>query len=267
MENIKFSIITVTLDSENYIENTILSVARQTYKNKEHLIIDGGSTDSTIDIIRRYYKHLSYLVSEPDNGIADAMNKGISRASGDYILFINSDDYLLNENILNRIYLLIQERLDYYIFKVLSIYSGNTQKILPSKDFGLSTYFKMGSCHQGHVISRKLFQKYGVYDSSFKIGMDYDFVLRIFQQGIKSKSMDLVISGMRRTGVSSRKDWSGLKERYDEERLVHYKNCESKSMFMIYKIYWTLYIPYRFFRYLIYLNKKYVKNKTIKVLQ
>jgi glycosyltransferase involved in cell wall biosynthesis len=211
MSNIKFSIVTISLNSEEDIENTIVSVADQTYKNKEHIIIDGGSQDSTVDIIKKHNDHLSYWVSEPDSGIADAFNKAINKATGDYILFINSDDFLIDNKALESIRDSMQDQVDYYIFQVMSVHPDKTRKLMPNRNFGLSTYFKMGSCHQGHVISRKLFEKYGGYDNSFKIGMDYDFVLRVKSQRVESRSVDVPISCMGQAGISSRKDWVGLR--------------------------------------------------------
>lgn len=245
MTDIKFSIVTVSLNSEDDIENAIVSVAGQTYKNREHIIIDGGSQDSTVEIIQKYSEHLSYWVSEPDNGIADALNKGIEQATGDYILFINSDDFLINNKALESIYNSIQDQVDYYIFQVMSIYPDKTRKLLPNRNFGLSTYFKMGSCHQGHVVSRKLFQKYGTYDSSFKIGMDYDFVLRVFSQHVESRSVDVAISCMGQTGISSRKDWVGLRQRFMDERKAHEKNCANVVLRATYPVYWFVYLAYR----------------------
>ena len=252
MSELKFTIITVSLNSEKYIENTILSVARQTYKNIEHIIIDGGSTDSTIDILSKYDSCLSYWASEPDHGIADAMNKGIIKATGDYILFINSDDYLFNEDTLKQISILLSERLDLYIFKVLFIYPNNKKIIKLNKDLSFLTNLKMGSCHQGHVVSRELFQKYGVFDDSFKIALDYDFLLRIYRKDIKSKSIGLVISCMRKIGVSSKDDWPSLKERFMEERRVHKKYCKNIWWKLFYSSYWCLYLIYRKIKYLIY---------------
>lgn len=245
MTDIKFSIVTISLNSEEDIETTIVSVAEQTYKNREHIIIDGGSQDSTVEIIRKHDEHLSYWTSEPDNGIADAMNKGIEHATGDYILFINSDDFLINSKALESIYCSIQDRMDYYIFQVMSVYPDKIQKLIPNRNFGLLTYFKMGSCHQGHVISRKLFERYGSYDSSFKIGMDYDFVLRVFLQHVKSRSIDVVISCMGKTGISSRKDWAGLRQRFMDERKAHEKNCTNPMLKAIYPVYWFIYLAYR----------------------
>ena len=245
MTNIKYSIVTISLNSEEDIENCIVSVAEQTYKNKEHIIIDGGSQDSTVEIIRKYKEHLSHWVSEPDKGIADAMNKGIESATGDYVLFINSDDFLINNQALESIYSSMQDRIDYYIFKVMSVYPDKTRKLLRNKDFGLSTYFKMGSCHQGHVISRRLFDKYGSYDNSFKIGMDYDFVLRVLRERVTSKSVDVVISCMGTTGISSRRDWAGLRRRFEDERKAQKKNCPNAMLKAIYPVYWFAYLAYR----------------------
>ena len=242
---IKFSIVTVSLNSEEDIENAIVSVAGQTYENREHIIIDGGSQDSTVEIIRKYSEHLSYWVSEPDKGIADALNKGIEHATGDYVIFINSDDFLIDNKALESIYSSIQDQIDYYIFQVMSVYPDKTRKLLPNRNFGLSTYFKMGSCHQGHVISRNLFEEYGTYDSAFKIGMDYDFVLRVFSQRVESRSVDVAISCMGQTGISSRKDWVGLKQRFMDERKAHEKNCANPVLKAIYPVYWFVYLAYR----------------------
>ena len=92
----RISIITTTLNAEATIEATILSVATQSYRNFEHIIIDGGSTDRTLELIRQHANKLSYWVSEPDSGIYDAMNKGISRSTGDWLYFLGADDILLN---------------------------------------------------------------------------------------------------------------------------------------------------------------------------
>ncbi|MBE8233321.1 MAG: glycosyltransferase, partial [Endozoicomonadaceae bacterium] len=116
------SIITVSLNSEKYIADTIKSVKNQTYPHKEHIIIDGASTDSTVNIISQYEDDIAYWVSEPDNGIANAMNKGIEQAKGDYLLFLNSDDYLLNNDVLGQVVKKIDSSIDINIFKVLFLY-------------------------------------------------------------------------------------------------------------------------------------------------
>lgn len=102
MENLKISIITVSYNAAKTIEQTIQSVVNQTYDNIEYIIIDGGSTDGTVDIIKKYEDKIAYWVSEPDKGIYDAMNKGILKASGEYIYFLGADDWLYNESVMER---------------------------------------------------------------------------------------------------------------------------------------------------------------------
>jgi glycosyltransferase involved in cell wall biosynthesis len=264
----KVSIITVAKNSEKYIEETIRSVISQTYKNKEFIVVDGGSEDRTIDIIKRYESDINYFISEPDNGIAEAMNKGIELATGDYVLFLNSDDYLMNDSVLEKVSSFISEELDIYIFKVLFLYEDGRTITSLIHGLGLLTNFKMGSCHQGQFISRRLLLKLGKFDTKLKINFDYDFILRAYKAGASFKACNEIVSVMRQVGISSRRDWIGFKSRYDEEKIVHYKNCSNNGMRYIYKIYWLLYIPYRYLRYiLILINKKYIKNKSIKSLQ
>ncbi len=262
------SIITVSFNSEKYIEKTIKSVAEQNFTNREHIIIDGGSTDSTVDIIKKYSDKLAFWVSEPDSGIAEAMNKGIREAKGDYLLFLNSDDYLIDNDALNDVAEIIDGNHDLYIFRVSFLYPDGRQIRSLNHGFGLLTNFKMGSCHQGQFFSRSTINALGGFDTSLKINFDYDLLLRAYRNGATSSENERVVSVMRQVGISSRRDWTGFKERYDEEKQVHVKNTDSRLMYMAYKIYWGVYMPYRYLRYLlIAFNRKFLKNKTIKALQ
>ena len=99
----KISIITVSYNAAKTIEQTISSVVNQTYQDIEYIIIDGGSTDGTMDIIRKYEDRIAYWISEPDKGIYDAMNKGIDVATGDYVYFLGADDRLVDANIIDKI--------------------------------------------------------------------------------------------------------------------------------------------------------------------
>ena len=105
-----FSVITVTYNAERWLERTILSVLSQSYTNVEYLIIDGGSTDRTVEIIRQYASGLAYWVSEPDQGLYDAMNKGLARATGDYLVFLNAGDTFHTADTLNQIVNGLQRR-------------------------------------------------------------------------------------------------------------------------------------------------------------
>lgn len=255
MTDTKISIITICLNADRYLEQTITSVINQTLPNKEYIIIDGGSTDDTLDIIKRYDAHIDKWISEPDRGIADAMNKGLSIATGDYILFLHSDDYLIDFSVLERASSYLTDNLDIYFFKVLLVDQGINRE---SRNRSLCwlTNFKMGSCHQGQLCSTRLFKKVGTFDTSFKISMDYDFILRALRSGAKNSSIDMLLSAMRLTGISSRDDWDSLSARFNEEKDAHFKYCPAAWMRFLYIIYWTLYVPYRKVLYTLNTKKK-----------
>jgi len=236
MSGKKISIITITLNAERYLGQTIPSVVNQTYSNREYIIVDGGSTDGTLDIIKKYESEIDNWISEPDKGIADAMNKGIDLATGDYILFLHSDDYLVNSSVLERASEYLGDSFDIFFFQVLHDINGQN-KVSRNRPLGWLTNFKMGSCHQGQLCSRKLFQRIGKFDTSFKIDMDYDLILRAY--------VNMPLAVMRLIGISSRTDWKSLRERFDEERQVHFKNCTTIWMRLLYIFYWMMYLPYR----------------------
>ena len=242
---VKISIITVCKNADIYIEQTIQSIIDQTYTNIEYIIIDGGSTDNTLRIINKYKERITHFLSEKDNGIADAMNKGINLASGDYLLFINADDYLFNEKVIEEIQEHITDKLDLYLFQVLATYSGGIERKMLIRAPDWVTNFKMGACHQGQLISSHLFDNNGLYDTSFKICMDYDFILRAYRKNLRARVVNKLIAVMRQTGVSARTDWLGLSERFSEERKAHIKNSPGCLWSLIYSGYWFFYILYR----------------------
>lgn len=242
--NLKLSIITITFNSNRYLEQTISSVINQSYKNIEYIIIDGGSTDNTLDIIKKYESKINYWISEPDHGIADAMNKGLKLATGDYILFLHSDDYLIDSNIIYRAIRQISTSYDIILFNIILERDGRKLLAYPR---GLNWWinFKTGVFHQSTFCSRNLFQKIGNFDRQFKIAMDYDFFLRAYRAGIKAQRIALEISLMRLVGVSSQRDWPALQKRFFEEQCVHRKNCTGRPISSLYKVYWALYLPYK----------------------
>ena len=240
----KITIVTITYNSERYLEQTITSVIEQTYTNREYIVVDGNSSDGTLDIIKKYESEIDNWISEPDNGIADAMNKGIDLATGDYILFLHSDDYLVNSSVLERASEYLGDRFDIFFFQVLHDITGQNQ-VSSNRSLGWLTNFKMGSCHQGQLCSRKLFQRIGKFDTSFKIDMDYDLILRAYRAGASCNSVNMPLAVMRLIGISSRTDWKSLRERFDEERRVHFKNCTTIWMRLLYIFYWMMYLPYR----------------------
>jgi glycosyltransferase involved in cell wall biosynthesis len=244
--NNTISVITVVYNGQDYLEETIQTVLKQTYQNKEYIIIDGGSLDDTVEIIKKYEDSIDYWISEPDNGIADAMNKGLKVAQGDYILFLHSDDYFLENNTLEKASQYLEQDHDLFLYNLY--HSDNDRKTLSQpKGMGWRINFKTGVLHQSCICARSLFEKIGYFDTNFKITMDYDFFLRAYRAGIKTKRIDFPLSVMRLVGIGSRKDWEGLRERLLEERRVHQKNCNSIFLKIIYLFYWALYFPYKFF--------------------
>lgn len=167
------SIVTVSYNAISTIEKTILSVITQTYSNIEYIIIDGGSTDGTVDIIRRYSADIHYWISEPDRGIYDAMNKGVDQAKGDYIFFLG-DDILIDSNILLSIFMPLSCKYDFLYGNVkyssgYMFVSKFTSKILLHNTIH----------HQGAFYGRHLFSNFR-YDTKLKLISDYELNLLIY---------------------------------------------------------------------------------------
>lgn len=245
----KISIITVCFNAEKYIEQTIKSVIAQKNSEIEYIVIDGASTDKTLNIIRQYESKITRWVSEPDKGIADAMNKGIRLATGDYLLFLNADDYFQAPDAIAVATSWMGECKDIYIYDTIFLKKkGGIRR--HSGVFGKRINFK-GVCHQGVLCRRSLFEKIGVFNTSFKVCMDYDFFMRAYRYGATGQYISEVLSVMRDGGISSRQDWPSLKQRFAEEKRVHMENNTSTFMKVAYAVYWGLYLPYRKARFTI----------------
>ncbi|WP_455668384.1 glycosyltransferase family 2 protein [Phocaeicola sp.] len=179
MNNPLISVITVSYNAASTIEQTILSVINQTYSNIEYIIIDGGSTDGTVDIIKKYADKITYWVSEPDKGIYDAMNKGIVAATGEWINFMNSGDRFYSDNVLNSVFARIIKCNDADIiygdriaeFSFASFY----QK--PNMLSGMTSSFPI--FHQATFVLRKLSNQ-NLFNTSYSISADYDFFYKMY---------------------------------------------------------------------------------------
>jgi glycosyltransferase family 2 len=195
------SIITVVFNGEKYLEQTIKSIVNQTYKNFEYIIIDGGSTDGTIGIIKKYEDKISYWISEKDNGIYDAMNKGIEKANGDWINFMNAGDSFYMDNILENIFLQND-------FKNIDVIYGNHNVIYPNKTkikkAGDINNIWKGSqfCHQSSFVSSRI-HKQCKFNTSNRIGADFEFFYTIYKKGnVKFKYVDIVMVNYFAGGLS-----------------------------------------------------------------
>lgn len=184
-----FSIITVVKNDEKNIKKTINSVLKQNYKNYEYLIIDGKSTDRTVDKIKRF-KNKFKLVSNKDKGIYDAMNKGIKLSKGEVIVFINSGD-TFTKNALKFVkkQFDIEEKIS-FVFGTVKRHYTKEMIIKFGYDFKRILYnFDFATSHSvGFFLKKKIYKKVGFYDISFKCSADYDLYFRLFKQNIKGSS-------------------------------------------------------------------------------
>ncbi len=239
-----FSIITVVRNSQNTILGTLQSVRNQTHPSLEHIVIDGQSTDNTLEIIENNRWEGLKLLSEPDDGIADAMNKGISIAKGKWLIFINSDDHLMCQDTLQSVLPYLKDNIDIVGFPVM-YGSLNTQLTLKAPR-GANWYlnFKTGLLHQGTFIHRRVFEKIGTYDTSLKVTMDYELFLRAYREGVTfSFHASPAISVMGDDGISSQRDWKNLSIRFMEEKRIHLKHAHG-ILKICYSAYWPLYSLY-----------------------
>lgn len=201
---LKISIITVSYNAAVTIEQTILSVIRQDYPNIEYIIIDGGSTDGTIDIIRKYEDKIAYWVSEPDQGIYDAMNKGIRRATGDYLYFLGADDWLKDEKVLCRVreFIRLHSGYGFYMGNVF-LYHPKLRMEKRQRVFFSTEAVKKGHMypHQGMFTQRELLQ--AGFDTKYKIAADYKFLLQNVSRGRSFCVMDIDVAYYSLFGTSA----------------------------------------------------------------
>jgi len=254
----RISIITVCFNAQEHIEQTIQSVLAQDYPNIEYLIIDGASTDKTLSIIEPYKPSLDYFISEPDSGISNAMNKGIQAASGDYLLFLHADDYLLSSTSISEAANVIIENSNRFQMFAIGIKYGkpdNNQVKIPT---GLNAYiyFKLrsGIHHQGLFTSKKLFKTIGLFDESLHICMDYDWFLRAYKHQVAALTNTTTISFMRDSGISGQQDWKSVQRRIMEEKNLHLKNSNRYQKY-IYMIWWFIYPSIKHYKTILFKDR------------
>ncbi len=205
----KISIITATYNSASTIKECIESVNAQTYKNIEHIIIDGASKDNTLEIINNLPNRVTKIVSEPDKGIYDAMNKGIKAATGDVIGILNSDDFFTSDNIIE----IVVENFKNCDIDALygDVHFVNPDDITKSVRYYSSAIFKPSlfrfgfmPAHPSFYMKRECYEKYGLYSLDYKIASDYDLLIRyLHREKIKYKYINKDFVTMRTGGVST----------------------------------------------------------------
>lgn len=195
------SVVTVVYNGEAHLEQTILSVLEQDYDNVEYIIVDGGSTDGTLDLIKKYEDAIDYWVSEPDGGIYDAMNKGTSLCSGEYIAFLNADDWYAQET-LWKIARYASDGKE-CICGDVNIMDGNGKSCLLTMTVDFSRYqTHMPVGHPALFLKRSLLLQYG-FDESFKVIADYDLLIKLIKRGLTYTYIPDVLSYFREEGIST----------------------------------------------------------------
>jgi len=226
--NQKVSIITVTYNAEDTVENSIKTVISQTYPDVEYVIIDGGSNDRTVSIIEKYKDKVAYFVSEADNGIYNAMNKGIKASIGEILYFLNANDYLFDENVVKDVVEAFKKTKADIIFGDMSFIKENGEE-KERRSFAVADKLFLTSenlCHQGIFYKKRVFETCALYnkfyDENYRLLADYDLNLKaIFKKKHKARHINRVIAKFTLEGQSN-------SPKYKELSLKEYKEIQDK---------------------------------------
>lgn len=188
---IRITVVTVCYNAASTIEVTLRSMATQTYPHVEYLIVDGASSDGTLDVVQRYATHISRIVSEKDEGIYDAMNKGIGLATGDVIYFLNADDSFVDDTVLADIAAVFEEDASRMLVYGNVVYQDAPDGIVygpavPFRDGSIHEILHKPFCHQATFARLALFEKTGTFDRSFRYVADYEWYIKAFKADPKS---------------------------------------------------------------------------------
>lgn len=199
----QISIVTITYNSAATIEDTICSVTAQDYPALEYVIIDGGSTDGTLDIIQKYRDRIQIIISEPDNGISDAFNKGVTHATGEIIGIINSDDILL-PGALQKVAEHYDSQIDVYSGLILfwDEGSGETFPSYPEMTFD-RLRLQYGVAHPARFIRKEAYLRFGLYREDLRYMMDIELLCRFYKQGAKFLLVDAPLAKFRIGGTTN----------------------------------------------------------------
>ncbi len=221
----KFSIITVTYNAEAVLEDTIQSIVTQTYKNVEYIIIDGGSQDRTMHIVNRYRTHIHAIVSEPDKGLYDAMNKGLKLASGEYVCFLNAGDCLHEDDTLHlMVHALTEAQSASPEMPLPDVLYGETEIVdaeghfIRMRRFSAPEHltwksFRQGMlvCHQAFFARRELAEP---YDLQYRFSADFDWCIRVMKKSRLLFNTHLTIVDYLQEGLTTRNHRASLIERF-----------------------------------------------------
>ena len=234
------SIITAVFNGEKHLEETINSVIQQTYQNVEYIIIDGGSTDVTIDILKKYDDKIDYWVSESDRGISDAFNKGIKAAHGDFINFQGDGDGFYDNTSLSRIFNCDYDNEMVICGRIQRITSGGNEIYLSKFNHVFnkkSLLFRMSLPHQALFTSKTMFEKHGLFDVDNVFCMDYEHLLRAYREFPNVIMKDVIVAKWRDDGLGNNRQIQVLKE-YDK---IKRKNKIASNTVLTLVNFWILF--------------------------
>ena len=227
------TVITVVFNGAGDLEKTLLNVLNQTYNNVEYIVVDGGSTDGTLDIIRKYDHAIDYWVSEKDGGIYDAMNKGIRLATGNWLNFMNSGDLFYENTTLDKI--------EFKYRPKFSILYGDIQTFSKRNQFNVrkisgpvsvqNLVMKMPICHQSMFVNLQSFKHIGLFDTNYKICADHDWLIKALLAGQQASYVKECIALCNLDGVSSTSIFQRKRERLTIA-LIHFDTSKPKIYFM-----------------------------------
>lgn len=254
------SIFTVVYNGERYLEKTIQSVLNQTYGNIEYVLVDGGSTDGTLPIVRAYDDRIDYWISEPDKGIYDAMNKGLALVSGEIVGIINADDWYTPDAIAASVERLSETGADYACGMVRKHPSGHVVRPLYPLAAG-KIYQGMIYPHIGAFIRREIYGSVGFFDTRYKIAADFDMALRIHLAGYRAVSVDRVVAELTEGGVSA---GTASKAEYRDIALAHGKSraaAYAAYLLQLAKFYAAGYLPKTLLRFVFMFKKSRFRSE------
>lgn len=250
------SIITVVFNNVNYLQQTIESVLTQNYKNIEYLIIDGGSTDGTLDLIQEYETQIDYWVSELDNGLYDAMNKGIELAQGELIGILNSDDLYLKHTVSSIVDQYQKLRTPCVIYgDMVKFYEGDLFNVVyQSGNLSSSAFKNLRICinHPTCFVHKILYKEFGKFNTKFELGADRDLMIRFYNHKVQFVYINHVLAKFRLGGLTSQQSLPHIKRALIQEYqllkvhevsfnqtlyLLFLKTCDRLKKFALYKIF------------------------------
>jgi len=252
------SIVTVVYNAASTLEATILSTIHQTYENFEYIIVDGGSTDGTLDIIKKYEDRIDYWISEPDKGLYYAMNKGINLANGDWINFMNSGDSFYQNEVLTEMFKQAHQDVDVIYGDVMFSFDGTNAVHVKART--LDYFWKgMPFVHQTSFVRTALMKKHP-FDVYYKLIADYSSLYNMYLDGAKFKYLEKIVCNFRAGGLSDNNPESIA----ECQRMIFVKHRGINVKLYYYKRYVECFVKYNFAKLIgqnNYARLRKIKNK------